>query len=107
MRHRKWSEIRGPLTPEEEERIAAGVAAARTIERLAELRAARGLTQEALSDVMEVSQAHVSQIERKDDLYLSTLASYVRALGGELHLRVVFPGEEEAYDLPLRDRAAG
>lgn len=98
--HRKWSEIRGPRTPEQEARVAAGVAATRTILRLAELRAARGLTQDALSEEMAVSQAHVSQIERKDDLYLSTLQSYVRALGGELHLRVVFPDHQE-FDLPL------
>jgi transcriptional regulator with XRE-family HTH domain len=68
--------------------------------RLAELRAARGVTQRTLSDAMAVSQAHVSQLERRDDLYLSTLETYVRALGGELHLRVVFPDREE-YDLPV------
>jgi hypothetical protein len=55
---------------------------------------------------MDVSQAHVSQIERKQDLYLSTLLSYVRALGGEVHLRVVFPDEQE-FDLPLGGREQG
>jgi len=98
--HRKWSDIRGPRTPEQETRVAAGVAATRTIIRLAEMRAARGATQGALSERMDVSQAHISQIEHKDDLYLSTLDSYVRALGGELHLRVVFPDRQE-FDLPV------
>jgi DNA-binding Xre family transcriptional regulator len=98
--HRKWSEIRGPRTPEQDARVAAGVAATRTILRLAELRAARGFTQDALSEVMAVSQAHISQLERRDDLYLSTLESYVHALGGEMHLRVVFP-DHDAYDLPV------
>ncbi len=77
----------------------------RTILRLAELRAARGVTQSALSGAMAVSQAHISQLERRDDLYLSTLESYVRALGGELHVRVVFPDHEE-YDLPVPDAAS-
>jgi DNA-binding transcriptional regulator YiaG len=45
-----------------------GVAATRTIMRLAEMRAARGITQDAVSERMDVSQAHVSQIETKDDL---------------------------------------
>jgi DNA-binding XRE family transcriptional regulator len=100
---RKWSEIRGPRTPEQEARLAAGVAATRTILHLAELRAARGLTQDGVSEAMAVSQAHVSQIEHKDDLYLSTLLGYVHALGGEAHLRVVFPDHEE-FDLPLERR---
>ena len=103
--HRKWSDIRGPRTPEQDARIAAGVAATRTILRLAELRAARGFTQDSLSDAMAVSQAYVSQLERRDDLYLSTLESYVHALGGELHLRVVFPDHEE-YDLPVPSPAS-
>jgi DNA-binding XRE family transcriptional regulator len=104
--HRKWSEIRGPRTSEQQARVAAGVAATRTILRLAELRAARGLTQNLVSDEMEVSQAHVSQIEHQDDLYLSTLLSYVRALGGELHLRIVFPDNQE-FDLPVLGQDQG
>ena len=63
--HRKWSDIRGPRTAEQDARVAAGVAATRTIIRLAELRAARGVTQSVVSDLMHVSQAHVSQVERK------------------------------------------
>jgi len=98
--HRKWRDIRGPRTAEQEARVAAGVAATRTIMRLAELRTARGTTQGAVSEYMDVSQAYISQIEHKDDLYLSTLDSYVRALGGELHLRVVFPDRQE-FDLPV------
>ncbi len=98
--HRKWSAIRGPRTPEQEARVAAGVAATRAILHLAEMRAARGVTQDEVGQRMDVSQAHVSKIENKDDLYLSTLDGYIRALGGELHLRVVFPGDQE-FDLPI------
>src|SRR5437879_1965557 len=44
--------------------------------KLSELREARGLTQRQLADRLHVSQAHVSQLERKADLNLSTLSSY-------------------------------
>ncbi len=98
--HRKWSAIRGPRTPEQEARVAVGVAATRAIMHLAKMRAARGVTQDEVGQRMDVSQAHVSKIENKGDLYLSTLDGYIRALGGELHLRVVFPGDQE-FDLPI------
>jgi hypothetical protein len=35
-----------------------------------------------------------SRIERQQNLYLSTLAEYVEALGGELKLSAVFADEE-------------
>jgi len=98
--HRKWSDIRGQRTPEQDERVALGVAATHFIMRLSEIRSARGTTQDEVGQRMDVSQAHVSQIENKDDLYLSTLAKYARALGGELHVRVVFPDAEE-FDLAV------
>jgi hypothetical protein len=39
------------------------------------------------------SQGQVSQIERRDDLYLSTLRDYVEALGGTLEVAAVFDDE--------------
>ncbi len=56
---------------------------------LADLRESRGVTQAELADVLEVSQANVSRVEHKDDLYLSTLSKYVAALGGRLELTAV------------------
>jgi DNA-binding XRE family transcriptional regulator len=57
---------------------------------LRELRRARELTQTQLARSLRVSQAQVSRIETQADLYLSTLRTYVEAMGGELELRVVF-----------------
>jgi DNA-binding XRE family transcriptional regulator len=57
---------------------------------LAELRGDQELTQSDLAKVLGVSQARISQIERDDDLYVSTLRGYVEALGGRLELRAVF-----------------
>jgi transcriptional regulator with XRE-family HTH domain len=57
---------------------------------LRELRRARELTQTQLAASLRVSQAQVSRIETQADLYLSTLRSYVQAMGGDLELRVVF-----------------
>ena len=64
---------------------------ARTRELLAErplqdLRKARQLTQATLAATMERSQGEVSQLERRTDCYVSTLRSYIEAMGGELDI---------------------
>jgi transcriptional regulator with XRE-family HTH domain len=61
---------------------------------LRKLRAARDLTQESLASVLHVKQSEVSKIERRTDMYLSTLASYVKAMGGILEVRAAFPTGE-------------
>jgi transcriptional regulator with XRE-family HTH domain len=68
-------------------------------EGLGQLRRARSLTQQQLAQIMGVSQAQVSRIENETDMYLSTLQSYLEAMGGELHLVGVFEGERVAFDL--------
>jgi transcriptional regulator with XRE-family HTH domain len=63
---------------------------------LGQLRNARRLTQVQLAAILGVSQAQVSRVENQADLYLSTLRSYVQAMGGELELRAVFPDGQAA-----------
>ena len=77
--------------PVRRERIAAYERAIGDALALAELRATRGLTQQDVARTLDVSQANVSRIEHEEDLYLSTLRSYIAALGGELELSAVFP----------------
>ncbi len=57
----------------------------------ASLRKARKQTQVELADKLGIDQAGVSAIENRSDLLLSTLAKYVRALGGNVEIRAVFP----------------
>lgn len=61
---------------------------------LRELRAAAGLSQEALAGRLGVGQPAVSKVERRSDVSLSTLRDYVRALGGSLELRAQVGDEE-------------
>ena len=58
---------------------------------LDELRAARALTQEYLSTLLGVQQAAVSKLERRADMYVSTLRHFIEAMGGQLEIRAVFP----------------
>jgi transcriptional regulator with XRE-family HTH domain len=58
---------------------------------LDELRAARQMTQEHLAKLLGTKQAAISKLERRTDMYLSTLQSIVKAMGGQLRIEAVFP----------------
>jgi transcriptional regulator with XRE-family HTH domain len=110
---RKFSELRAKMSP------AARAASEREFQKMVQemplrrLRAARELTQENLAKVLRVKQSEVSKIERRTDMYLSTLASYVKAMGGTLEIRAAFPTGEvvrinqfESLTEPVAARAA-
>lgn len=58
---------------------------------LRQVRRLRKLTQARLSKKLKIGQEGVSRIEKRTDLYLSTLRSYVEGVGGKLSLVVEFP----------------
>jgi len=58
---------------------------------LDELREAREMTQVHLAKILGVNQAAVSKLERRADMYVSTLQSFVKAMGGELKITARFP----------------
>ena len=58
---------------------------------LQELRTARHLTQQQLAKTLDMTQAAVSQLEQRTDIYLSTLENFVEAMGGRLEMYAVFP----------------
>jgi transcriptional regulator with XRE-family HTH domain len=58
---------------------------------LAELREALQISQEDLAKKLKVTQAAVSRLERRRNVRLDKLSSYVNALGGKLELRIVLP----------------
>jgi transcriptional regulator with XRE-family HTH domain len=88
---RKFKELEEKMSPEARARVQAR--AARLIEEMAldELRAAREMTQVSLAKILNVSQSEISKIENRMDMYVSTLANFVQAMGGELEICAVFP----------------
>lgn len=58
---------------------------------LQQLRKAREQSQQELAVRLGVKQAEVSRLERRADMYLSTLRSYVEAMGGRLEITAWFP----------------
>lgn len=80
------------FTPKERALVAARTAELVEEElTLRDLRQAQHLTQERMAQLMGVEQENVSRLERRADLLLSTLSSYVAAMGGKLRLVAEFP----------------
>ena len=57
---------------------------------LQDLRKAREFTQIRMGELLNMRQENVSRLERRADLLISTLQSYIAAMGGELSLVVEF-----------------
>ena len=57
---------------------------------LSELRQARKLSQAQLAERMHVNQAAISKMERRTDMYVSTLREAIQAMGGELEIQAKF-----------------
>lgn len=60
---------------------------------LQELRKSAGLTQVNVSQTLGIPQSNVSRLENSSDMLLSTLRSYIEAIGGRLNLVVELPGK--------------
>lgn len=99
MATRKFKELSEPIkaNPERAERIARerSEAIAEIVDyTLGELRRARKITQDELARLMATTQPNVSRIERGGEMELSTLRSYIEALGGRLEIAAVFDDDE-------------
>ena len=66
---------------------------------LAAIRRATGLTQTELAANLGVGQAQISKIERQGDMLISTLASYLTALGADAKILVEVGDQTLTYDL--------
>jgi len=94
MSTKPYKLLRDKMSPK-----ACAAAAKKTQEFLAELplqelRHVRMLSQEQLAVKLNVKQATVSKLERRADMYISTLRKVIKAMGGELEIKATFPDGE-------------
>jgi DNA-binding XRE family transcriptional regulator len=88
---RKFADLLNKMSPAARAEIDRDVRKMLAEMPLHRLRNARELTQENLAHVLGLKQGDISKMERRADMYVSTLASYVKAMGGTLEIRAVFP----------------
>jgi ribosome-binding protein aMBF1 (putative translation factor) len=58
---------------------------------LHELRRARGLSQEVLAKILNIKQPNIAKMEKRADMYISTLRTTIEAMGGTLDIMARFP----------------
>ncbi len=88
---KNFNTLRDKMSPESLARARAKAAKYTEEMALDELRAARDLTQETLAELLNVKQSAISKMERRTDMYVTTLNKIVKAMGGDLCIEAVFP----------------
>jgi len=58
---------------------------------LHELRRARGISQERLAKALHIKQPNIAKLEKRTDMYISTLRATIEAMGGSLDIVARFP----------------
>ena len=88
---RKFEELEAKMSREAIARSDARYAELKADMALEELRDALRLTQQQLAKTLHVDQSAISKLERRTDMYVSTLERVIEAMGGKLEIRAVFP----------------
>ncbi|MCG6575070.1 helix-turn-helix domain-containing protein [Pseudomonas sp. AF32] len=88
---KKFADLVARRSPDSQARTQALYQKLRAEMPLHELRQAQELSQDALAKTLHINQAAVSKMERRTDMYISTLRNYIRAMGGELEIIATFP----------------
>lgn len=91
MTRKQFADLRAQMPPMAQARAAARTTAMLAEMPLNELRQARGLSQKMLADVLNVQQPSIAKLEKRTDMYLSTLRSHIEAMGGQLEVVARFP----------------
>jgi transcriptional regulator with XRE-family HTH domain len=105
---RNFRELEAKMSPESRARSDAKAQKMIAEMALDELREAREMTQVHLAKILGVNQAAVSKLERRADMYVSTLQSFVKTMGGELKITARFSeGTVEINQFEDEGKAAG
>ena len=91
-----FSELTKDFTPERRRRVDDMKRELLAEMPLHELRRARALTQRDMAKKLKVNQPAVSKLEQRADVYVSSLRSYIEAVGGKLKIVAEFPEGEIA-----------
>ncbi len=87
----KFSDLVEKMPPERRARVDRLAEGMRADMDLSQLRTARRLSQAALGEILHVEQPAVAKIEKRTDMYVSTLRRFIEAMGGELEITARFP----------------
>jgi len=111
--YRKFSELRAKLPPDAQESAKKKSEIFKLDIRLENIRKARRVAKKTIADRVGVKQPSLAQMEKEDDLHLSSLKKLVEAMEGSLNISADFPGgvsyklyESQAEEPELQLRVA-
>jgi len=86
-----FAELRARMSPAAQ--AAAEAEASRLADEmdLAEVRRALKLSQDEIAQTLQIGQGSVAKMEKRTDMYVSTLRRFIEAMGGELEIVARFP----------------
>jgi predicted transcriptional regulator len=79
------------MTPEAQAEAEAEAARLGEQMDLAQVRRALKLSQDEIAQTLQIGQGSVAKIEKRTDMYVSTLRRFIQAMGGELEIVARFP----------------
>lgn len=88
---RSFAELRARMSPEAQTKAEAEAQRLGEEMDLAEVRRALKLSQEEIGQTLQIKQGSVAKIEKRTDMYVSTLRRFIEAMGGELEIVARFP----------------
>lgn len=86
-----FSVLRNRMTPEAQARAHEKSEILGAEMALSDLRRAMQLSQEELAATLHINQASVAKMEKRTDMYVSSLRRFIEAMGGELDITARFP----------------
>ncbi|MDF5738329.1 MULTISPECIES: XRE family transcriptional regulator [unclassified Nostoc] len=94
MKPKPFTELRNRMTPEQRAESETRAKLMSLHLTLMELQESLGLTQDDLEKNLSDVESTVSELENQEDIQVSTLSRYIKALGGNLKIVADFPQEE-------------
>ncbi|EJN03838.1 XRE family transcriptional regulator [Phyllobacterium sp. YR531] len=85
-----FAKLRAEMSPAQLTQVEVASSQLETEMDLAEVRRAMKLSQDELAQTLQIGQASVAKMERRADMYVSTLRRFIEAMGGELEITAKF-----------------
>src|SRR5579864_9465618 len=83
---RSFAELRARMTPAAQDKAEAEALRLEEEMDLAEVRLALKLSQDEIAQTLQIGQGSVAKIEKRANMYVSTLRRFIEAMGGQLEI---------------------
>jgi DNA-binding transcriptional regulator YiaG len=87
---RSFAEVRARMTPAAQAQAEAEALRLEEEKDLAEVRRALKLSQDEIAQTLQIGHGSVAKIEKRADMYVSTLRRFIEAMSGQLEIAARF-----------------